>query len=144
MKTTKLAFAVAVFCAAPLLSVAEERPYSQGPVTSISYIKIKPGQYDNYIRYLAGPYRKLMEAQVKAGLMLRWGIYDATAHNPGEPDLILTQTYPNMASFDKQKEFDELSQQVQGSFAAMDKAYADRGTMREVIGGALIREVVLK
>jgi hypothetical protein len=144
MRTTKFAVAIAALCLVPLLSMAEDRPYSKGPVVSISFIKIKPGQYDNYMKYLAGPYRKLMDAQVKAGLAMGWKVYDATAHNPSEADVILAVTYPNMASFDKQKEFDELAEQVTGSFAAMDKAYADRGTMREVLGGQLIREVVLK
>lgn len=144
MKTTKVVLAVAALCIAPLLAMAEERPYSQGPVTSVSFVKIKPGQYDNYMKYLAGPYRKQMEAQIKAGLAMSWHVYDNQAHNPTEPDVILSVTYPNMATFDKQKEFDDVAQQVMGSFATMDKAYADRGTMREILGSQLIREVVLK
>ena len=144
MKSTQVVAAVAALCLLPLLSMAEERPYSPGPVTNVSYIRVKPGQYDNYMKYLAGPYRKQMEANVKAGLVVSWKVYDATPRNANEPNVILTITYPNMGTLDKQKEFDDVASQVQGTFAAMDKAYADRGTMRDVLGGELVREVVLK
>jgi len=143
MKTTRVV-AIAALCFLPLLGIAEDRPYSLGPVTSVSYIRVKPGQYDNYMRYLAGPYRKQLEANVKAGLVVTWKVFDASPRNDKEPNVILTVTYPNMATLDKQKEFDDIATQVHGSFSSMDKAFADRGTMRDVLGGELIREVVLK
>ena len=126
------------------LAMADERPYTLGPVTAVSYVRVKPGQYDNYMRHLSGPYRKQMEASIKAGLVTGWKVYDASPRTASEPNVILTVTYPNMATFDKQKEFDDVAQQVAGSFATMDKAYADRGAMRDVLGGELVREVVLK
>jgi hypothetical protein len=143
MKTTRVV-AIAALCFLPILVIAEDRPYSLGPVTSVSYIRVKPGQYDNYMRYLAGPYRKQLEANVKAGLVVSWKVFDASPRNDKEPNVILTTTYPNMATLDKQKEFDDIASQVHGTFSTMDKGFADRGTMRDVLGGELIREVVLK
>src|SRR3954470_5960451 len=103
MKTTRVV-AIAALCFLPILVIAEDRPYSLGPVTSVSYIRVKPGQYDNYMRYLAGPYRKQLEANVKAGLVVSWKVFDASPRNDKEPNVILTTTYPNMATLDKQKE----------------------------------------
>lgn len=124
-------------------SVAQEkRPYKEGAVVSVSFIRTKPGHFDEYMAFLQGPYKALMEANKKAGPILDHRIYAAFPKSPKEADLILTVTYANMAALDKADEADAVSVKVIGSFSAQDKAYADRETMREVLGGELIRELV--
>jgi hypothetical protein len=120
------------------------KPYTDGPVTEVSYIKTKPGRFDDYMQFLATTYRAEMEAQKKAGLILAYRIYSKQARSPQEPDLILTITYPNMAALDRTDEFDAVSAKVLGSSAAQNKATIERGPMREVLGSELIRELVLK
>ena len=142
--TTKKAIAIALLCLAPAVAFSEERPWSKGPVTAVTYVKVKPGKFDDYMAYLGTAYRKSMEATMKAGLATGWHVYTTQPRNASEPDLILTVTYPNMAALDKQKEFDEVAKSVSGTIAEMNKAFADRGTMREVIGGDLIQEVILR
>jgi hypothetical protein len=133
---------MATFCAT--LAAQEPKPYKDGQVTYISYIKIKPGKFDDYMKWLDGPYKTLMEANKKAGLITGYAVYSATAHTPQEPDLILTVTYANMAALDKIDEADAVAAKVWGSNDAQNKAYADRGVMREAIGSQLVRELVLK
>ncbi len=60
MKTATLFLTVALSGAA-FVTQAQERPYREGPVTEISFVKVKPGKFDEYMAYLAGPYRELME-----------------------------------------------------------------------------------
>jgi hypothetical protein len=122
----------------------EPRPYKEGPVTALSYIKIKPGHFDEYMAWLAGPYRQLMEANKKAGLITGYAIYSVQARTPSEPDLVLSVVYPNMAALDRSEESDAVAAKLMGSNAAQSKAYAERGAMREVLGGELMRELVLK
>ena len=122
----------------------EARNYKQGPVTSLSYIKIKPGKFDEYMHYLGGPYRALMEESKKAGLVTSWAIYGATARSPNDPDIILAVTFPNMAALDRQDENDAVTARVMGSLSKQNQSFADRGTMRDVLGGELVRELVLK
>ena len=55
---------LATFCAT--LAAQEPKPYKEGQVTEISYIKIKPGKFDDYMKWLDGPYKTLMEANKKA------------------------------------------------------------------------------
>jgi hypothetical protein len=135
---------LAALCIVPALAFAEERPYANGPVTAVSYIKIKPGHFDDYMRHLGGMYKKQMEAFKKAGLVIDYKVFTAPARTPQDPDLILTVTYPDMATLDKANEFDKVGAQVAGTFSEQDKAFADRGQMREVLGGLLTRELILR
>lgn len=143
-RTTRMLIAAAILCAAPVLASAEERTYKQGPVTAITYVKIEPGRFDDYMAFLGGAYRKTMEESMKAGLVTSWHIYSTKPRNPSDPDLILAVTYPDMATLDKNDEFDAISQRVAGSFATQNKGFSDRGVMRKVLGGDLIREVILR
>lgn len=143
MKPSMLA-AVAALCLAPMLVSAEERPWKQGPVTAVTYVKIEPGRFDDYMAYLGGAYRAQMQESIKAGLVLNWHIYTTQARNANEPDLILSVTYPNMATLDKNDEFDAIGQRMAGTFAAQNEGFAKRGAMRKVIGGDIIREVLLR
>ena len=145
MKIRELLFVACALLGFTASAIAQEmRNFKEGPVTQISYIKIKPGKFDDYMRYLGGPYRTLMEANKKAGIITGWAIYSAQARNPHEADLLLAVTYPNMAALDRGEEGDALAAKVMGSIAAQSKGTIDRGAMREVLGSELFRELILK
>lgn len=120
------------------------KPYKEGPVTELSYIKIKPGKFDDYMKFLDTTYKTLMEANKKAGLITGYAVYGTDARSPQEPDLILTVTYPNMAALDKIDEAEAIAEKVIGPTDAQNKATIERGPMREVLGSQLIRELILK
>ncbi|CAM3686475.1 hypothetical protein [Roseateles saccharophilus] len=122
----------------------DAKPYKDGPVTEVSYIKIKPGRFDDYMQFLSTTYRANMEAQKKAGLILGYRIFGKQARTPQDPDLILTITYANMAALDRTDEAEAVMAKVLGNNAAQNKATIERGPMREVLGSELIRELVLK
>ena len=67
----------------------EGRVYKDGPVIDVSYIRTKPGRFDDYMKFLSTTYRTLMEANKKAGLILDYAIYSATPRSPQDPDLLL-------------------------------------------------------
>lgn len=120
------------------------RPYKDGPVTQVSFIRVKPGQFDTYMKYLGGPYRTQMEASQKAGLVIAWKVFSVDPRTAQDPNVILTVTYPNMATLDKTDEFDAVLANVGTTIEAANKGFADRSTMREAIGTQLMREVILK
>ena len=122
----------------------DAKAYKNGPVTNVSYIRTKPGQFDAYMKWLDGPYKKNMEAQKKAGLVTGYTVYSTQPRTAQDPDLILTVIYPNMAALDKTDESDAVAAKVLGSNDEQDKATIDRGSMREVLGGRLMREMILK
>ncbi|MET0330388.1 MAG: hypothetical protein ABW154_03060 [Dyella sp.] len=122
----------------------DAKVYKDGPVTDVSFIKIKPGQFDNYMKWLDGPWKKLMEAQKQAGLITGYAVYGTQPRNPQEADVILAVTFPNMAALDKSDESDAVAAKVMGSNTQQNKETVDRGAMREVLGSQLMREMILK
>ncbi len=126
-------------------ALAEEgKVYSEGPVVEVTYIKIKPGKFEDYMKFLATTYRTLMEANKKAGLIQDYGIYQATPRSPQDPDLLLTTTYPNMAALDRNEEAEALSVKTVGSMASQTQSAIDREAIREVLGSELLRKLILK
>jgi hypothetical protein len=126
-------------------AAAADRPYSEGPVVWVSAVRTMPGMFDDYMAWLAGPYKQAMEAQKAAGVILGYSVYSAVPRGPDDPDLYLTTTYKNMAALDDMNaKLDPIYEKLQGSLAEQNKAFIDRGKMRTIVGDELVRELKLK
>jgi hypothetical protein len=79
---------------------AQQRPCEGGPVIVVTAVKVMDGQFENYMEYLNGTWRKSMGASKETGLVADYRVYSAQAHDADEADLYLVTTYPNMAAFD--------------------------------------------
>jgi hypothetical protein len=124
---------------------AADRPYTEGAVSEISSIRTEPGRFDDYLAWLAGPYKQMMEAQKSAGIIVDYVVYSTSPSSPHDPDLYLVTVYKNMAALDDlAAKSDPIMEKLQGSMAEQNKAYIERGKMRTVLGSQLIREAVLK
>ena len=142
----KIALLATLVCALSSPAGADEpRPYKEGPVSVISFIKIKPGQFDTYMKYLDTQYKPLMEEFTKNKVILGYRVYQGQAHNPHDADLILSVTYANMAALDNLNErTDAITEQLMGDRAKRNQKAADRESMREVLGSEYVRELILK
>lgn len=139
-----LLLVVLASASAPL--VAQERPYTEGPVRVVTSVRVEPGQFDNYMAYLQRTWKAVMEAQKQAGIILGYAVHEVQARSPEQPDLYLVVTYPNMASFDG---LDERTEPLAQKVTRMDRtksnqATADRSRMRTILGSEMIRELKLK
>ena len=123
---------------------ADDKPYKEGPVTDVAFIRVKPGKMLDYIAHLSGTYRQELEADKKAGLVTDYRIYEVAPRHPEDPNLILTVTYPNYAALDRVADFEAITAKVEGSVKASDKAFGERGSIRDVLGSELVRELILK
>ncbi|MEP7097669.1 MAG: hypothetical protein ABI748_08400 [Dokdonella sp.] len=145
MKRITLLLVALLGCGLNASVIAQEaKPYTEGGVTDVSFIRIKPGQFDNYMKFLDGPYKAEMEALKKAGIVTRYAVAQTQARSPDDYNLVLTVSYPNMAALDKTDQSEAISAKVLGSNDEQNKATMDRGAMRDVLGGRLVRELVLK
>lgn len=72
MKTEmpKLLLAAALMLFSTIAAAEEARPYTEGPVTHVLYIRTKPGMFDAYLKWLATDYKQLMEKSKKQGIVL--------------------------------------------------------------------------
>ncbi len=142
-RITMLLVSVLMFAVVGSVLAQDAKPYKEGKVLQVSFIKIKPGQFNNYMKYLDGPYKANMEAMKKAGLITGYAVYRSQPRTPQDADLILTIAFPNMAALDRTDEADAISTKVMGPMASRDKASMDRESMRELLGSELTRELIL-
>jgi hypothetical protein len=146
MKTRALgALAGILAFAAMTTAVADDRPYTEGPVSVVSSIRTEPGQFDNYMKYLSVTYKQLMEEAKKAGHVLDFAVYTTMPRSPEDPNLYLVVTYKNMAALDGLADrMDVIQQKVIGDQAAQDASMVARGKMRTQLGSEVIRQLNLK
>ena len=120
------------------------KTYEEGQVTAVTYLKIKYGRFDDYVKWLESTWKPTMEAEQKAGLIVSYKVFTARPKSPNEPNLILMITYKNMAGLDKAAEAEAVTEKVIGSAEVQNRARQERGEYREVLGSELIRELILK
>jgi hypothetical protein len=139
-----LAFVV-LACSSAIAQAQEPRNYMDGPVTNVSYIRTEPGQFENYMNFLATTYKTLMNEYKKAGIILDWKVYEAQPRTPDEPNLILTTTFVNMGALDGLEDRQQaISSKLIGNRAQQAEAMAARGKMRTQLGSELVRELIIK
>jgi hypothetical protein len=124
----------------------DERQYTEGPVTNVTYIHVDYGSFEKYIDWLNSTWKPTMEATKKAGLIIDYKIFSFTpiGYTPNQPNMIVWITYKNMAALDKSVEQEEVAKKVIGSTDVQNKARIGRNDFREVLGSELIREIILK
>src|SRR5208283_5674829 len=105
MKNMIRVIAVLVFAAMllPNLSLAQTapaRPFHDGSVWDITFVKAKPGVGLNYMNYLATEWKTEHEALKKAGLILNYMVIATESHSPNDFDLMLMTEYRDLATME--------------------------------------------
>jgi hypothetical protein len=122
-----------------------KRPYHDGSVWDIAFIRVKPGMEVAYMNYLAGEWKRNQEAAKKAGLILSYKVIATEPHNPGDFNLMLMTEYKDLASMEAGSDkADDLAQTVVGDDQKQMEGYKQRLEIREVLGNRLSREVNLE
>jgi hypothetical protein len=122
----------------------DERQYTEGPVTDVTYIQVEYGSFEKYIDWLNSTWKPTMEATKKAGLIIDYKVFRLTPKSPDQPNIILAITFKNMAALDKGIELEEVAKKVIGSTEVQNKARVVRNDYRKLLGGELMRELILK
>ena len=121
------------------------RPFHNGSVWNIAFIRMKPGMETAYLNYLAGPWKTNQEASKKEGIILSYKVLTVEGHTPGEWNVMLMTEYKNLAALEANEDkADALAQKVVGDDEKQRQGYRDRLEIREVIGDRLAREIVLE
>jgi hypothetical protein len=121
------------------------RPYHNGTVWTIAFIRIRPGMDTAYMNYLAGQWKAEQEAQKKDGNILSYKVMSVEGHTPGEFNLMLMTEYKNLATMEANEDKAEaVAQRVVGNDEKQMQGYKDRSEIREVMGARLAREIILE
>jgi hypothetical protein len=140
------ALAVSVVGAAALTVHAQvKRPYRDGTVWNVSFIRMKPGMDTAYLNYLATDWKRNQEAAKKEGLIVSYKVLATEAHTPNDWNLILMTEVKNLATMEANVDkADALFQKVVGDDQKQMQGYKDRSEIREIVGDRLAREIVLE
>jgi hypothetical protein len=140
-----IALATALLC--PVAAFAQQavaKPYHEGPVWDIAYIRAKPGFEDRYLRYLTGDWKNEQEAMKKAGYILDYKVITTEPHSPQDFNVILLTEFKDLATLEANSDrMEALGQQLAGGQPKVESGYQDRASYREVIAGRLGREIIL-
>jgi hypothetical protein len=136
---TAILFAIA----SPAVIAQDTLPYKDGAVVIVTSVRTQPGKFNEYFRYLSGPYSQIMDQAKKEGVVTSYNFFGAQPKSPDEPDLYIVETYPNMAVFDTiTDKMTAISKKVFGSLKQSDEADANREEIRKILGSEMIRELV--
>jgi hypothetical protein len=121
------------------------RPYRNGSVWTIAFIRMKPGMDNAYKNYLATDWKKQQEALKSAGISLSYKVFETEAHDSEDWNLLLLTEFKDLASLEaNEKKADALAQRVVGTDEKQMQGYKERADIREVMGQRLAREIVME
>ena len=148
MRTRNIAvssFALVLLIAAISVYAQVNRPYHNGTVWNIAFIRIKPGMDTAYLNYLAGSWKAEQEAQKKDGNIVSYKVLSVEGHTAGEFNLMLMTEYKNLATMEANEDKAEaVAQKVVGNDQVQMQGYKERLEIREVMGDRLAREIILE
>jgi hypothetical protein len=137
----------AAMIAATLASpaMAQDSSYKPGTVWEASRIKVMPGQFENYMDYLAANWKKVQEFGKSQGAIVSYHVLATSNPRAGEPDLILIVEYKDYMTTAQQevmrKKVNEMLAQTDRQAVA---ASGERVKMRESLGSTEYQEMILK
>jgi hypothetical protein len=136
--------AVTLAMVLPAEGRAQDHPYTEGSVWQVTYVKTAPGHFEDYLRDLAGGWKRVNDAAIEAGHILSYKILAAPASHRDDWDLMLLVEVPNMAALDDGlAKFDPIVAQVFGSLPESQQATVQRSELRTILGDKVAREITL-
>lgn len=122
-----------------------KRPYRNGSVWTMAFIRMKPGMNTAYLNYLAGTWKASQEAAKKEGLILSYKVLTTEGHNPGDFNIVLMTEFKDLATMEANEgKADALAQKTVGDDQKQMQGYKERLEIREIVGDRLAREIVLE
>lgn len=146
------AFALSLFLIVlfTITSIAQEH-FTDGNVRVVSFYRTKPGQFDNYLKYLRANFLPTQEEAKKQGLIEGYYILLNTPSSPDDWDIAIATLYKsfgdaldyNQSDEDKMKKIQENHYKTSDE-NKINEMTAKRWDMRTYIGTKYFRDITLK
>ena len=135
----------AIVLSAPTAVQAQDKPWSEGSVWTITMIHVKPGMFDTYMRELLPMRKKINDEAKKQGLILSSHVLSGNASGRDDFDLMILEEYKNWAAFDGlTAKYDALMKNVVGPEDKQVQVMTKRTEVRDIIGEKVMQEIVTK
>ena len=122
----------------------EERSLIPQSVWMVDFVRVKSGFDLEYGRRLADSWKKMLDEQMKRGVVLSYKILAGPASNREDFTHMLMIEFPNYAALDQREKFDASIKTVFGSLANVQEMFRKREEVREATGTRLLRELTFK
>jgi hypothetical protein len=135
---------VALVIAAAAVHAQVSRPWRNGSVWDIGFVRIKPGMEASYFRYLASDWKRQQDAAKQEGLILSYRLILTEPHDANDWNMMLMTEYKDLASMEAaQDKTAALFERLMGE-QKIRAGYKERMEIREVLGNRLAREILLE
>lgn len=135
--------AIALSVGAP--AMAQESSYKLGSVWTAGRIHVLPGQFENYMDWLASDWKRMRDFGKKEGVELSYHVLQVNNPRKDEANLVLLIESKDYMTTAQQ---DAFNKKLNAFLASDDRkqgsASAGRGTMRETWGSTEYQELILK
>ncbi len=124
---------------------AADSSYTYGTVWEISQIQVEPGQFENYMDWLATNWKKNQEFGKAQGMVVSYHVLAVNDTRSGEPDLLLAIEYKDYYPVAERLAFQKkLEAMMATDTRKMETSSGERKVMRKVLGGMELQELKLK
>jgi hypothetical protein len=124
---------------------AADRPYTDGSVWTVTFVRVKPGMSQMYLRDLASTWKQVMDEARKQQLIVSYKILGGNPGNRDDWDLMLLVESKNWAAFDgADDKFDSIVEKMVGPEKKQVEMMVKRSDVREILGTRNLREIVFK
>ncbi len=138
-------FVILVLALSIVVSAQVSRPYRNGTVWQVSFIRMKPGMDTAYLNYIATDWKRNQEVMKKDRLIVSYKVLTTEAHGSTDWNILLMTEYKDMATLEaNEAKADSVLQTVVGNDEKQRQGYRERLEVREVMGTRLAREIVLE
>ena len=122
-----------------------DKPYSDGPLWQVQFIRTKPGMTDLYLKNLSDGWVKEMKAAKDAGYIMDYKVFEAPPASENDWDLMLMYEIKNFAMLDGMSDKMEALMKKDGSNdQTLHTQAVSRNDLRILQGGRLTRELDFK
>ncbi len=136
--------ALLAFSATSAMAQYVPRNYQKGPVTLVQQYQVAPGKLNTYMQDFATNQRAGLEIGKKTGGILSYSVLTPIARRAGEPNVVTTITFKDLASYDRSYEAaDKTNIAVYGSLENAATAAAKRAEYLTFVGSMLFGELSL-
>jgi len=147
MKSFK-SLVVLMLCSACLIAGvawAADRPYTQGSVWTVTFVRVKPGMSSQYLADLAQTWKQVMDEARKQQMIVSYKILGGNPGNRDDWDLMLLVEQKNWAAFDgADDKFDAIVEKLVGPDKKQVEMMVKRSEVREILGTRNLREIIFK
>ena len=103
-----------VVCVSVLAQMS--RPWRNGSVWELAFIRMKPGMDAAYLKYVASEWKKEQEALKAEGIILSYRVLATEGHTPGDWNLVLMTEFKDLASLEaNEAKADAVAQRLVGT-----------------------------